>query len=127
MNQDHLSNNLGSVRREVRDIVENISAVRGERHAHLTMGFVHASMLSQLSRVMALAPGHDAELVRRCGEAFVNALAGTIREFTDAGGFSDQELVDAIQEAQSVEGSIDSMTSAALKMARAGKTYGAAE
>lgn len=127
MNTEQLINNLDNVRGEARGIVDNIRAVRGDKHAALTMGFVHASTLTDVARVLKESSTLPEAVVERIGDVYLHSLTEVIRSFLTAADVDGDAIDAAINDASSVEGSVQSMARKAWEMAEAGKSYGGTE
>lgn len=127
MKHEQLISNLGSVKAEVRGIVDNIRAVRGDKHAALTLAFLHASTLTDVAKILAQHSDFPDELLERLRDIYLHCLAEMIRSFTTVAGLTMDEVDAAITEANAVEGSAQSMAQTAWAMAENGRSYGGSD
>lgn len=124
MNTDQFVSNLTSVKEAARGIIENIEAVRGPKHAALTMSLVHSSMVTDVFCMLKQASRMSPDTLDMVSEVYLHHLHEMLRCLTSAGSISEKEVVEAIDEARSVENVVQSMARKALEMAEAGKSYG---
>lgn len=127
MNTEQLINNLDNVRGEARGIVDNIKAVKGEKHAALTMGLVHASSITDVFCILKQSSSMSDEVLERFGDIYLHHLHEMLRSLMRAGGLDEADINAAIQDAIVVEGSVQSMARTAWEMAEVGKSYGGTE
>lgn len=127
MNNEQLMSNLSSVRQEVRGIVDNIRAIRGDKHAALTMAFLHASTLTDITRLLAASSDLPEEALERVRNIYLHCLSEAIRGFLSVSDMSSDQVGAAITEASSVENSLHSMSMTAWNMAEEGRSYGGSD
>lgn len=124
MNTEQLFKNLGHVKTEARGMLDNIRAVRGDKHALLTSGLLHSSTLTDVARMLVNASMLDEEVKERVKEVYLHCLSETVRCLVAAGGHAAEEIDSAIAEAMSVENTVGAMAQAAVTRAEEGKPYG---
>lgn len=116
--------NLTSVRDEALDIMGNLEKVRGTRYKTVVSMLLSADRMVEIVSMLEMASKDRDAVVKPLRECFFMSVHDQLSESFKLAGIEEQELQDAMQDAERIRDSIHDLQNKAVVTGLAGEKFG---
>lgn len=116
--------NLRNVKREAKDILENVERVRGRRYKLLLNGMLLTSNLVEIFHAIERFDDAEDEIKERIRDAFFHCVHSQVSNFMEAAGASESEVEDLTKDAESIASSVHNLADQAFNAGLSGNLFG---
>lgn len=121
---EQVAANLGAVRDEATEMIENIAKVRGDEYAALVKALMLSSNMTEIFAFLNHNSGADDAVKAVVGNGFINCMHGLLTNMTRAGKIDEDVLISAMRDAEVMEKSLSTLMRTAVRSGVTGAEFG---
>lgn len=122
-----LTDKLKEVREEALSGLDTLAAVKGDKYAKYVQCLILTTQLSQIFH-LALAVNSDSQNFERDADVIARGMSGCIAQILTnvsmLADLTDQAMMEGMDEAERMHGSIEQLVNTAVKAHKAGQPFG---